>query len=429
MRLATEMGRRRTTPIRTSSLSKSTTPNPSPTVVPKQKEKVIVISGPTGAGKSRLALDLAKRLDGEIISADSVQVYRGLDVGAAKPSLSDQREVPHHLINILNPSEDYSAGQFFEDARNATDEVLSKGKVPLVVGGTGLYLRWFIYGKPEAPAASVNVTSEVSSELTHFQEKGQWDEAVEVVVSAGDPNARELPLNNWYRLRRRLEIIRSSGSPPSAFAVPYDSFKEQTNSEQGQSVAKDLDYDFIFFFLTCTRVDLYRAIDLRCEKMLMEAEGGLLSEASWLLDIGLRPDMNSATRAIGYRQAMEYLLECRNDAGRITADCFLGFLHEFQKTSRNFARRQLTWFRNESLYQWIDSSMPLENLVDFVYSAYKEQTEKLLVPNHLQMKKTNDKLENYELKTYRTQNQIFRNESDCRHVLDWVERTQRRSAV
>ncbi|KAK8948124.1 tRNA dimethylallyltransferase 9 [Platanthera guangdongensis] len=273
MRLATEMGRRRT-PIRTSSLSKSTTPTPSPTVVPKQKEKVIVISGPTGAGKSRLALDLAKRLDGEIISADSVQVYRGLDVGAAKPSLSDQREVPHHLINILNPSEDYSAGQFFEDARNATDEVLIKGKVPLVVGGTGLYLRWFIYGKPEAPAASVNVTSEVSSELTHFQEKGQWDEAVEVVVSAGDPNARELPLNNWYRLRRRLEIIRSSGSPPSAFAVPYDSFKEQTNSEHGQSVAKDLDYDFLFFFLTCTRVDLYRAIDLRCEKMLMEAEGG-----------------------------------------------------------------------------------------------------------------------------------------------------------
>ncbi|KAL3508742.1 hypothetical protein ACH5RR_028143 [Cinchona calisaya] len=107
-----------------------------------KKEKVIVISGPTGAGKSKLALELAKRLNGDIISADSVQFYRGLDVGSAKPSLSERKEVPHHLIHILHPSEDYSIGQFFMDTRQATQDVLNAGRVPIVVGGTGLYLRW-----------------------------------------------------------------------------------------------------------------------------------------------------------------------------------------------------------------------------------------------------------------------------------------------
>ncbi|KAJ4869920.1 tRNA dimethylallyltransferase 9 [Raphanus sativus] len=116
-----------------------------------EKEKVIVISGPTGAGKSRLALELAKRLNGEIISADSVQVYKGLDVGSAKPSASYRKEVPHHLIDILHPSQDYSVGQFFEDGRQVTKDILSRGRVPIVTGGTGLYLRWFMYGKPDVP--------------------------------------------------------------------------------------------------------------------------------------------------------------------------------------------------------------------------------------------------------------------------------------
>ncbi|PKU61649.1 tRNA dimethylallyltransferase 9 [Dendrobium catenatum] len=404
----------------------STRPTNCSTDCPREKKKkVIVITGPTGAGKSRLALNLAKRLDGEIISADSVQIYRGLDVGSAKPTLAEQKIVPHHLINILNPSEEYSAGQFFEDARKATNEVLSKGKVPLVTGGTGLYLRWFIYGKPEVPKASVDVTYDVCSELKHLQEKDKWDEAVELVVKAGNSEARTIPLNNWYRLRRSLEIIRSSGFPPSAFVIPYESFKKQPAFEQRWSdpAEKELDYDFICLFLTSPRVDLYRAIDLRCEEMLRETEG-LLSEASWLLNIGLRPNMSSATRAIGYRQAMKYLLECRNYGGRSTADNFKAFLYEFQKASRNFAKRQMTWFRSEFLYHRIDSSSPLDDVVDFICSAY-EQTEKLMVPSNLLMTKNADvRQKNYELKSYRTQNMIFKKETDCGDVLDWVWRTQ-----
>ncbi|GLT49050.1 hypothetical protein SLA2020_226330 [Shorea laevis] len=151
---------------------------------------------PRGAGKSRLALELAKRLNGEIISADSVQVYHGLDIGSAKPPLSDRKEVPHHLVDILDPFEDYSVGQFFEDARQATRDALDSGHVPIVTGRTGLYLRWFVYGKPDVPKASTGIAGKVHAERADFERYGEWDAAVEMVVKAGDPKARSLPVNN-----------------------------------------------------------------------------------------------------------------------------------------------------------------------------------------------------------------------------------------
>jgi len=150
------------------------TASPPPAEKKRNKDTVVVISGPTGAGKSRLALEVARRLGGEIISADSVQVYRGLDVGSAKPSAAEMGAVPHHLIDILDTTDDYSAGAFFRDARRATQHVLDRGRVPVVAGGTGLYLRWYIYGKPDVPQSSMDTTSAVWSELVSFRESGQW---------------------------------------------------------------------------------------------------------------------------------------------------------------------------------------------------------------------------------------------------------------
>ncbi|OMO74845.1 tRNA isopentenyltransferase [Corchorus capsularis] len=406
--------------------------------VSKKKEKVIVISGPTGAGKSRLALELAKRLNGEIISADSVQVYRGLDVGSAKPSPSDRKEVPHHLIDILHPSQDYSVGQFFDDARQATRDVLDSGRVPIVTGGTGLYLRWFIYGKPDVPKASLEIAAKVYSELADFEREDDWEAAVQYVVKAGDPKAQSLASNDWYRLRRSLEIIRSSGSPPSAFEVPYDSFRHQLDSSEAidshdlkssadapeQEPVKELDYDFICFFLSSPRLDLYRLIDMRCEHMLSETDG-ILSEARWLLDTGLLPNSNSATRAIGYRQAMEYLLRCREKGGMSSSRDFYYFLSEFQKASRNFAKRQLTWFRNEHIYHWLNASRPLEKVLDCIYDAYKDESGNLYLPEFLQMKKDlSNRKEASELKAYRTRNRHFVHREDCSDILDWIRRTQ-----
>lgn len=144
----------------------TTTASLPPSEKKKKKSTVIVISGPTGAGKSRLALEVAKRLGGEVISADSVQVYRGLDIGSAKPSVAEMNVVPHHLIDILDTVDDYSAGAFFGDARRATQDVLDRGRVPVVAGGTGLYLLWYMYGKPDVPQSSMDVTSAVWSSVS-----------------------------------------------------------------------------------------------------------------------------------------------------------------------------------------------------------------------------------------------------------------------
>ncbi|KAK3134638.1 hypothetical protein QOZ80_6AG0551620 [Eleusine coracana subsp. coracana] len=385
-----------------------------------KKNTVIVISGPTASGKSKLAFEVAKRLGGEIISADSVQIYRGLDIGSAKPSAQEMSMVPHHLIDILDASHDYSAGMFFHDARRATDDVLHRGRVPVVAGGTGLYLRWYIYGKPNVPQSSMDVTSAVWSELAGFRETGKWEEAVQMVVKAGDPKARHLSMNNWNRLSRSLEIIRSSGSPPSAFAIPYNTFTKHHDTDQ----ARDLDYDFLCIFLASPRAELYRSIDLRCEEMLADT-GGLLSEASWLLNIGLRPSINSATSAIGYRQAMEYLLHCRQNGGESTPQEFKEFLTKFQATSRNFAKRQITWFRNEKIYLWVDASQPFDAVVQFVCDAYHD-CDARVVPESLEMKRESCILTSRDLKTYRSENKVFLGDDDCHHVLDWIRRTQQK---
>ncbi|XP_028077284.1 tRNA dimethylallyltransferase 9 isoform X2 [Camellia sinensis] len=374
-----------------------------------KKEKVIVISGPTGAGKSRLALELAKRLNGEIISADSVQVYRGLDVGSAKPSLSERKEVPHHLVDILHPSEGYSVGKFFEDARQATRDILNNGRVPIVTGGTGLYLRWYIYGKPDVPKASQEITSEVYSKLAHFQKDVDWDAAVQLVVKAGDPWAQSLPTNDWYRLRRSLEIIKASGSPPSAFQVPYDLFREQFDSSvtdcsldnyssgdaHEESESMNLDYEFVCFFLSSQRLELYRLIDFRCEDML-SVMGFCLKQDGFLILVFCQIQILQLERLV---------------------------------TDRNFAKRQLTWFRNERIYHWIDASKPMDEVLNFIYDSYYNQNGSLTVPESLSMEREISSRRKSELKGYRTKNRRFISKYDCSGVLDWIRRTEGENAA
>ncbi|PHT72974.1 tRNA dimethylallyltransferase 9 [Capsicum annuum] len=338
------------------------------------------------------------------------------------------------MVDLVDPFEDYSVGDFFEDARRTTRDILDRGRVPIVAGGTGLYLRWFIYGKPDVPKASRDIAAEVHSELASLQNDEDWDAAVQLLVKAGDPGAQCLSANDWYRLHRRLEIVKSTGSPPSAFEVPYNSFREQLDSgvtdaadvqssadKLQQSEIKDLEYDFLCYFLSTNRLDLYRAIDFRCEDMLLGTDE-LLSEARWLLDLGLLPNSNPATRSIGYRQAMEYLLRCRENGGWSSAGDFYGFLSEFQTASRHFARRQMSWFRNEQIYEWINASKPLEKVLSFICDSYNCQDGHLQVPESLRMPKDKVNFHQYkEMKSYRTINRHFIGREDCVDVLDRIK--------
>ncbi|KAG6548363.1 hypothetical protein Mapa_010142 [Marchantia paleacea] len=402
-----------------------------------EKGRVIVITGPTGVGKSSVAIALAQRLGGEIISADSVQVYKGLDVGSAKTPLKERKNVPHHLIDIVPPTEEYSAGDYYVDARAATDMVLAKGRIPIVVGGTGLYLRWFLNGKPDTPKPTAEQAAAIDAEIAKLQSaSGGWDAGVKYLSEAGDPEtAHRLARNDWYRLRRSLEIIKISGRPQSSFPLPWardssvtggtDSYGGALNPGQTSgSESTELDYDFQCYFMYTQRMDLYRRIDQRCEEMLTDTDG-LLREASWLLDLGILPNSSSPSRAIGYRQTMEYLTKCRMSGGVTSVSQFLDYLQGFQRASRNYAKRQLTWFRGEDMFRHVDASAPRNEIVDFMEQEYHSPSNSSVLspPSESQQKISNQK-QLRALKTYEAHNRIFTKPSACVSILQWIQKTQ-----
>lgn len=230
------------------------------------KPKVLIIGGPTGVGKTRISIQLAKLLDGEIISADSVQVYRKLDVGSNKPSVEERSGIVHHLIDIVEPTYEFSAGEFFRRAREATADILSRGKVPIVVGGTSMYVRWYIYGLPATPPSTESVADQVSAKLEEMN--GSWDLAIELLAQLDPVRASQLCRNDWYRLRRALEIYYAAGKPLSE--LPLQGGAPNPKKLSRAMPLRELDYDFRCFFLVAPRMELNRFIDWRCERMIAQ---------------------------------------------------------------------------------------------------------------------------------------------------------------
>ena len=247
--------------------------------------RVLVLAGPTAVGKTSLSLDLASKLDGEIISADSVQVYRGLDVGSGKLAASERRGIAHHALDVLDPSEDFNAGAFVDLALETVEDVVSRGKVPIVVGGTGMYLRWFVGGRPATPASTPESSRAAKEEVRAAAAAAGWDGALKLLRDAGDPDtADRVATNDWYRVERALEILRASGRPLGSYAPESPP-----------------PFDFRCVLLDAPRVQLYRRIDDRVECMVCD---GMLDEAVMMLRRGIAPGSTSAASAIGYRQAM-----------------------------------------------------------------------------------------------------------------------------
>jgi len=281
---------------------------------------VIILLGPTGVGKTGLSILLAKALDTEIISADSMQIYRFMDIGTAKPSPEELKEVKHHLINILTPNESFSAGLFKKMAVDIINKLHSKNKVPLVAGGTGLYIRTLTGGFFEGPAADWPLREKLLKEEQQFGKGHLYKSLIKI-----DPvSAEKINPNDIRRIIRALEVLFKSKKPIT---------------EAHLLSTEHLDYRFIKVGLFRERKELYTLIEQRVDAMM---ERGLLQETEKLMQMnpGKIP-----LQALGYKEILPSIkgLMGINDAVRF-----------LKKRSRMFAKRQLTWFKKEPDIQWVD---------------------------------------------------------------------------
>ncbi len=299
---------------------------------------VLAIVGATATGKSALALRLAERLDGELVNADALQVYRGFDIGTAKPSPADRRRVRHHLLDILEPQQRFSAGEFVRLARRAVADILERGRQPVVVGGSGLYLRALFEGIREIPPIDPAVRRALRRRLA-----GEGPDGLRAELRRVDPETAErLAVGDSQRLLRALEVAVSTGKPLSLWLA------EKPFGEVPLAAVR--------VGLTLPRALLYDRISARIEQMVRD---GWVEEVSGLLARGSKLS-DPAFQAIGYRQLASYL------AGEST---LAEAIESTQRATRRFAKRQQTWFRREKGVRWFDPAdldQTLQPVVDLL---------------------------------------------------------------
>ena len=305
---------------------------------PSPRPKVIVVTGPTAVGKSNLALTLCREQQGEIISVDSVQVYRRLDIGSNKPSPQEQAEVRHHLLDVLEPdaADAFTAGDFVRQAEAAIDDVLARGRLPVVVGGTSMYTQWLVQGRPDAPKSDPAVEQHARTLLAPFQAKHDWAGGLALLAARNAARAAKLHANDWYRLERALEVsLMTEAQDKAAFT-----------GVRTQSLTSK--YDFRCFFLIAPRETLCHVIDQRCLEMV---ERGLLEETAELLATQALNPASPPGRAIGYRQAIDYLT--KDKEGKPEEAALKLFLEDFATATRRYAKQQMVWYRAQPEFVWL----------------------------------------------------------------------------
>ena len=306
--------------------------------------RAIIIAGPTAVGKTALSLLLSETLPQiEIISADSMQVYRGMDIGTAKPDWRMQLQVPHHLIDIRDIRESFNVVDFFYECQATLQGILKRGRTPLIIGGAGFYLRSLFTGPPSGPPSVPSLRKKLEEECDLL-----GIEALLARLSKLDPiYAKSISKGDRQKIIRALEIIALTRKPVSCFKTP-------------EPLEKPL-CDFRCWFLCRSRDNLYSRIEKRCDDMLRES---LLDEVTRLKREGLLFNQ-SAVQSIGYRQALNFL------ESRQTPQDFDHFVTEFKKCSRHLAKRQFTWFRREPLFRWLDlDRFDLETAASMIIKDY-----------------------------------------------------------
>jgi len=284
---------------------------------------VIFILGPTAVGKTSTAIDLAKKIDGEIISIDSRQIYRGLDVGTAKPTLRQQASVVHHLIDIFDVTENISAGAYRELALETVAEIQSRQNIPIFVGGSGLYINAVLKGIFDESTTDPKIRREIRRELNEKGIAALYNQLLEI-----DPDtALKIHINDIKRVTRALEIYRITGQPPSRH------FQKQDRRSP---------FAYRIFILNADRDELYRRINDRVDQMLTD---GLVAEVQKLIAAGYRGELEEL-RTLGYQEVLVYL----------DGNCSFEEMREnIKQNTRRYAKRQLTWFRNQyPSAVWID---------------------------------------------------------------------------
>lgn len=286
------------------------------------KKKVIAIVGPTAVGKTSLSLLLAKQLNGEIISGDAMQVYKGMDIGTAKIRPEEMDDIPHHLIDIKEPDEDYSVADFQKDARKKINEITDRNRLPIIVGGSGLYIQAALYNYN---FSSIPRDEKRTEELTKEVEEHGIERIYKSLQEVDPEQAEKIHPNNHRRVIRALEIYETTG-------------KTKTAWEKEQKIVSP--YESMIIGLEMERKKLYEAINLRVDQMM---ETGLLEEVKELYERGYRN--TQAMKAIGYKEFIPYL-EGKEELQDV--------VEQLKQNSRRYAKRQFTWFRNKMPVEWYE---------------------------------------------------------------------------
>ncbi len=310
----------------------------------KPKKKLIVLAGPTGCGKSSFAMELAQVVGGEIVSADSMQVYLGMDIGTAKPSKEERAHIPHYLIDIRNVTESFNVVDFYYEARHCCQLIYQREGIPLITGGSGFYIHSLLYGPPDGPPPVPEIRKSLEDEI----EKSGSDVLFERLKQLDPHYAASITKNDKQKIIRALEIIALTGKKVSKL------------SWKGRK--QPLNYDFHCWFLYRPKESLYSRIEKRCDEMLAE---GFLDEVERLVKEGIREN-TSASQAIGYRQALDFLETSRSK------EEYQKFVTSFKQASRNYAKRQFTWFRREPMFRWLDLDLhDPEVAIDIIRQDYE----------------------------------------------------------
>lgn len=308
-------------------------------------KNLVILTGPTAVGKTALSINLAKAINGEIISADSMQVYKKMDIGTAKVTPEEMDGVKHYLIDAIEPTEDFHVVRFQKMVLEAMDEIYSKGKIPIICGGTGFYIQAILY---DIQFTEQEIDESYRKSLEDYADEF-GNEALHTRLNEVDPeSASTIPAANRKRVIRAIEYFHQTGEK---FSVHNEREKQRTSP-----------YNFAYFVLNDDRGLLYNRIDKRVDIMM---KAGLLDEVKMLLAMGCKPGMTSMD-GIGYKEIISYL------DGNISLEDAVELI---KKNSRNYAKRQLTWFRREKEVTWLDKTVLKDDrqLLDYILSQLKEK--------------------------------------------------------